>query len=375
MAPLSAHTQTAAVPGPFGIAQTGQAVPAMESYDRIIARIMRDFDIPGAAVAVLRHGRLVYARGFGMADREAGTAVQPDALFRIASVSKPITAVAVLKLVEDGLLDLDARVFPDLLADVGPGRVADARMNRITVRDLLRHSGGFDRDISGDPQFLQWDISRELRKPTPLDCVDIIAYMKSRRLDFAPGDRFAYSNFGYCVLGRVVERASGLTYEAYVRTRVLLPAGAIHPRVADPFVAGRLPNEVTYYDYPGAGLSESLDRKVTGRVPWPYNGSLSTMDAHGGWAASAIDLLRFVNAVDGRYRDGLIDHTTVELMISRPPYEPGPVWNGFGWLVRDLGNGESNWWHTGFFAGTFSLVVRAANGHAWAVLMNTRLPG
>ena len=91
MAPLSAHTQTAAVPGPFGIAQTGQAVPAMESYDRIIARIMRDFDIPGAAVAVLRHGRLVYARGFGMADREAGTAVQPDALFRIASVSKPIT--------------------------------------------------------------------------------------------------------------------------------------------------------------------------------------------------------------------------------------------------------------------------------------------
>ena len=147
---------------------------------------------------------------------------------------------------------------------------------------------------------MQWDISRELGKPTPVDCVDVIAYMKSRCLDFAPGERFAYSNYGYCVLGRVIERASGLSYQAYVRNRVLIPAGAIHPRVADPFVSSRLPNEATYYDYPGAGLSESLDPKVRGRVPWPYNGSLSTIDAHGGWAASAIDLLRLV----GRRRLG-----------------------------------------------------------------------
>ena len=72
-------------------------------------------------------------------------------------LSKPITAVAVLKLVEDGLLDLDARVFRDLLADIGPERAEDIRMNRITVRDLLRHSGGFDRDNSGDPQWMQWE--------------------------------------------------------------------------------------------------------------------------------------------------------------------------------------------------------------------------
>ena len=91
------------------IMQTGQFVPGLESYDRIVARIMRDHDIPGAAVAVVRYGRLVYARGFGVADRESGTPVQPDSLFRIASLSKPITAVAVLKLVEDGRLELDTR--------------------------------------------------------------------------------------------------------------------------------------------------------------------------------------------------------------------------------------------------------------------------
>ena len=139
-----------------------------------------------------------------------------------------------------GRLDLDARVFPDLLADIGPRRVADSRMNRITVRDLLRHSGGFDWDRSGDPQFMQGDIARTLGKPTPLDCADIIAYMKGRQLDFAPGERSVYSNHGYCVLGRVIERASGMSYEAYVRNRVLNPAGAVHARVAHPFLSGRL---------------------------------------------------------------------------------------------------------------------------------------
>ena len=230
MAPLSAHAQTASATGPYGIPLTGQAVPGMESYDRI----MRDFDIPGAAVAVVRHGRLVYARGFGMADREAGTPVRPDSLFRIASVSKPITSVAVLKLMEDGLLDLDARVFPDLLADIGPGRVADARMNRITVRDLLRHSGGFDRDISGDPQFMQWGIAQALSKPPPVECADVIAFMKSRRLDFAPGARSVFSDYGYCVLGRVIERASGLPYEEYVRNRVLETRGEPWARASPP---------------------------------------------------------------------------------------------------------------------------------------------
>ena len=368
---LAGEAQASSTPEP-DIVQTGQFVPGLEPYDRIVARTMRDHRIPGAAVAVVRHGHLVYARGFGMADRLREVPVQPGSLFRIASLSKPITAVAALKLVEDGRLELDARVFRDLLAGIEPHPPKDPRMNEITVRDLLRHSGGFDLDRSGDIQWEQKKISRKLRKPPPLDCADVIAYMKRRRLDFSPGERYAYSNFGYCALGRVIERASGMSYEDYVRREVLIPAGAGRMRLADPFLEGRLENEVMYYDYPGANRSKSYDRKVRKRVPWPYNGFLSTMDAHGGWVGSVVDLLRFVVAVDGRGGDDILAEETVGLMIERPDYERDVSWYGLGWLVRDIGGGQSNWWHSGSIPGTSSLVVRAANGFSWAVVMNSR---
>lgn len=355
------------------IKMTGQFVPGMESYDRIIAQLMDDHDVPGAAVAVVHHGRLVYARGFGMADRENGAPVQPDSLFRIASISKPITAVAVLKLVEEGRLELDARVFRDLLRGIEPHPVMDDRMDEITVRHLLRHSGGFDRKLSGDPMFKQKKISGTINKPTPLDCTDVISYMKRQSLDFSPGERYAYSNFGYCALGRVIEQISRMAYEDYVRREILVPSGLKQMRVADPFVKGRLENEVKYYDYPWADTRESLDPNVWTHVPRPYTGMLSPMDAHGGWASSAIDLLRFVVAVDGRDNDDLVSDETIELMTARPHYREGKrVWYGLGWLVRDLGRGRSNWWHGGSLPGTTSLVVRAANGSSWAVVMNSR---
>src|SRR5687767_1137905 len=98
---------------------SGAAVPGMGSYDQIISDLMRKYAIPGGAVAVLRDGKLIYARGFGYANVESKTPVQPDALFRLASVSKPITGVAIMKLVEDGKLRLDDRVTP-LIADLRP---------------------------------------------------------------------------------------------------------------------------------------------------------------------------------------------------------------------------------------------------------------
>src|SRR5690349_12467420 len=125
---------------------TGARVPGMGSYDQIISDLMRKYAIPGGAVAVVRDGKLIYARGFGYADVENKTLVQPDALFRIASVSKPITAAAIMKLVEEGRIKLDDRVAP-LIANLAPapGATVDPRWNDITIRHLLNHSGGWDR--------------------------------------------------------------------------------------------------------------------------------------------------------------------------------------------------------------------------------------
>jgi len=129
---------------------TGIPVPGMESFDRFMTNLMARYNIPGAAVAVVKDGRLVFAHGYGLADKENNQLVQPESLFRIASISKPITAVTVLKLVEEGKLDLDAKVFcapggSCLLEHLQPlpGRtVLDQRIYNITVRMLLQHSGG-----------------------------------------------------------------------------------------------------------------------------------------------------------------------------------------------------------------------------------------
>ena len=125
---------------------SGAAVPGMESYDQTITDFMRKHAIPGGEVAVLRDGKLIYARGFGYADVENKTPVQPDALFRIASVSKPITAAAIMKLVEEGKLGLDGRVAPFVAhLTPAPGATVDPRWEQITIRHLLNHSGGVHR--------------------------------------------------------------------------------------------------------------------------------------------------------------------------------------------------------------------------------------
>src|SRR6188472_4201178 len=120
---------------------TGGAVPGMASYDYVMSNLMRKYSIPGGAVAVLRDGKLIYARGFGYADVASGTPVQPDALFRIASMSKPITGVAIMKLVEEGKLQLDDRVAPFIAhLTPAPGATVDPRWDEITIRQLLDHT-------------------------------------------------------------------------------------------------------------------------------------------------------------------------------------------------------------------------------------------
>src|SRR5262249_47998282 len=156
--------------------------------------------VPGAALAVVRHGRLVYARGFGYADQEKHRPVQPQSLFRIASISKPFTATAIMQLIERGKLRLDDRVV-DILHRDPRYHIHDNRpfWKKVTVRQLLQHTGGWDRQQSFDPQFRSVLIAKEEHVAPPAMPAQIIQYMLDRPLDFEPGTRSAYSNFGYCL--------------------------------------------------------------------------------------------------------------------------------------------------------------------------------
>jgi len=353
----------------------------MGSYDQIIPDLMRKYAIPGGAVAVLRDGKLIYARGFGYADVENKTPVQPDALFRLASVSKPITGVAIMKLVEEGKLELDDRVAPFIAhLTPAPGATVDPRWEQITIRQLLNHTAGWDRDKPNggfDPMFRPAVAAAAVNAPAPASAETVIRYMKGMPLDFNPGEKHVYSNFGYAILGRVIERLSGMPYEEYVRTRVLQPVGANRTRVGRTRMGEALADEVKYY-FPGMGLNAPLVQSVfpgEGTVPVNYGGFyVEALDSHGGWVSSTVDLLRFIGGVDGRAnRPDILSAELVAEMTTNGPTvcSSGACYYAGGWLVRPT-QGDATWWHGGSLPGTTSILVRSYNNFSWVALFNAR---
>jgi len=353
------------------------------SFDREIEQFMQARKVPGGALAVVKDRRLVYARGYGLADREQRERVRPTSLFRIASISKPITSAAVLKLVEHGKLDLDAHVWDslDLRSWIPGGKKADERWRQITLRHLLQHTGGWDRDKSFDPMFRSRAISKELGVASPPGPRDIIRYMLGQSLDFDPGTRYAYSNFGYCLLGRVIEKFAGLDYEKSVQQTILAPLGIRRMRMGRSLAKHQVKDEVRYY-LPDQEMAGNVFDERQGKVPWPYGGfCLESMDAHGGWIASAVDLARFAAAFHDPTRCPLLKQATLQNMYAPPPppasrNEDGSLkdfFYGCGWLVRPVGKGvHANYWHTGSLPGTSTLLVRRHDGLSWAVLFNQR---
>lgn len=347
---------------------TGPASPRLVPFDELMLSLLRKYKVEGGSLAVTKNGRLVLAHGYGLADRENNEPVKPGSLFRIASLSKPFTAVAILKLVEQGKLTLDTKAFPLL----DSGTPSDARLHRITIRHLLLHAGGWDRDKSFDPMFIPLRAANAVGAKPPATCEVVIRYMLTQPLDFDPGTRSAYSNFGYCVLGRVIEKVTGQSYEEYVRSAVLAPIGITDMRIGHSLAGQRAPGEVTYYDVDGAQPVRSV---FPGRaqVARPYGGfHLEAMDSHGGWLASAIDLVRFLTHVDGTVSPSPLQPDTVARMIARPDARIAPerdTWYAYGWQVRKAGK-DANWWHNGSLDGTTTLMVRTAEGTCWAALFN-----
>jgi N-acyl-D-amino-acid deacylase len=364
-------TRSPAVDKPAGtdLPVTGKAPTALASFDKLMTSFVRKHRLPGAALAVGRSGKVVYARGFGYADREAKRPVQPQSLFRIASISKPITAAAVLQLVERGKLKLDASVFA-LLGLKPPKRGFDPRWKQVTVRHLLLHRGGWDSGKSFDPMFRSPAIVSELRVKPPAMPKAIIRYMLGKPLDFDPGTKEVYSNFGYCLLGRVVEKASGKTYEEYVKQSVLAPLGIKTMRIGQTLEP--VANEVKYHN-PETALAimgPSLGR----RVPVPYGvWCLEAMDSHGGWIASTADLVRFAMAFDNPLRCKILKAKSILLMFAPPTLAEAKKdsWYAMGWSVRpNQCLGKPNTWHGGLLDGSSTLVVRRCDGLTWAVLFN-----
>ncbi|MDP7293382.1 MAG: serine hydrolase domain-containing protein, partial [Verrucomicrobiota bacterium] len=303
------------------VVSTGRQFAELKPFDELMEGFVRDNELPGAALAVAKEGRLVYARGFGYVDVEKKQPVKPESLFRIASISKPFTAVAILQLVEQGRLALDTPVFgllphkPHLVK----GAKADPRLGQVTIAHLLRHQGGWDRKETIDPLFHSIDIASVLGKPPPATQDDVIRFMMGWQLDFDPGERYVYSNLGYCLLGRVIEQVTGRRYGDYMVNEFLRPLGIESMRLGKTLLRHRAENEVKYYPK-GDRLGIAVTGEAIGaKVLWPYGAwSIESFDSLGGWIASAPDLVRFGSAVDRYQQSGVLQEKTIATMIERP---------------------------------------------------------
>ena len=213
----------------------------------------------------------------------------------------------------------------------------------INVQHLLTHTAGF-RNLPSDPMF-----SEPARNQASL----IGWVLDTRSPASTPGTVCDYSNFGFCVLGRVIEKVTGQSYANFVRQALLTPAGATSMQIGGNTLAERLPDEVVYHGQSGED---------------PYNMLISRMDSHGGWVASAIDLLRFLRKVDGfTPPPDLLTAANVTRMTTGCTANPNVA---LGWGVDRLGN----WNHNGALPGTLSVLKRNANGISQAALVNTRQP-
>ena len=329
-----------------GSSQTYSArvVTDIVAFDEAVHTFMTNYSVPGVSIAVTHDEKLVYVKAYGQADAQSHQPVTTQSLFRLASVSKPITAVAIMELVEQGSLSLSDTVFgPNgVLGTTYGTQPYGPHITEITVSELLHHTAGGWPNNSNDPMFTNPTLTADQLISRTLD---------TRPLDNVPGTAYAYSNFGFCILGRVIERVTGQSYEAAVRSLVLGPLGITDMTIADNTLADRLPNEVVYY---GQG----------GENPYVFN--IHRMDAHGGWVATARDLAMLLVHVDGFSLKP--DILTAQSITTMTTASTAGANYACGWEV----NSANNWWHIGSLPGTATEIIRTAMGWNWVMLVNTR---
>ncbi len=359
-APQPAPTALAAAkPAPaakHGPAAVGQGLPV---FDDIVNEALKARGIPGGALAIVKDGRLLVARGYGLANVQTREPVTLDTLFSTATVTRTITAVAVLHLVDQGKLLLDDPIYPLLgrPRPLGQPKI-DSGVEKITVRHLLLHAGGWNTKYHSDVLRHTKKISRAAAEKLPLSADTVLRYGLSQPLDFAPGTESHYSNFGYFLAKVVVERSARQPYETYVRQHVLRPMGISEMRLeqlAPAYAVG----EAHRYGESGRELPG-------GREP--------IVAPAGNWLASVVDLARFLTAVSGaRGKPFLSSDARRQMLAAVPSLTPRRSGShvGLGWDSVTEGSGGVQFHKSGVAAGVRAYIEHRSDGIDWVLLLNS----
>jgi D-alanyl-D-alanine carboxypeptidase len=308
-------------------------------FDATIAAATVDLGDIAAGVAVVRNGRVVHTAAFGMEDPVLAIPATASSRFRIASVSKMFTAVAVMQLVDEGSISLDEPFTKQLGLD---GPFADPRIATITVRQLMSHTSGFSaaRNVFFGHGVDTWHQAAD--------------NAFGQLLQFDPGTAFQYSNTNFCLLGMLLESVTDQPFESVIRERVLEPIG-IRAHLAPTFDTAK--GDVVHASSPGRNYMEVLGPA-------------------GGWVATPADMARLAAAL----RDPsspLLDQTTVDAMrvpVTVPVEVPPPL-NGWSYGLGLILFGDGSWGHTGTIESTHSIVINRPDGLTVAVLVSGKVPG
>jgi CubicO group peptidase (beta-lactamase class C family) len=333
--------------------------------EKTVNSFLRKWSIAGASIAIAKDGKLIYAHGFGYADIASKTETQPYSQFRIASISKLVTAVGIMKLQEEGKLALTDSVFGSrgILNDPFFGEPKDKRVYKINVAELLSHEAGWTQRY-GDQMFMPLVVAEKMGVKPPVDTKTIVKFALEKRLQYIPGTGKAYSNLGYSILGLVIEKVSGMSYEDFCRKTILEPLGIYDMKIAGNLLSDKAPFEVTYYEPADVVLKPSI--YGTGELVTPsYGGNdIRALGAAGAWVATAPDLMRLLLAVDGfKTRPDILTDQSIRFMTEND--------NGFapvGWKGTVM---DGTWWRTGSFPGSTGMMKRQSDGLSWVVLFNS----
>lgn len=340
--------------------------PNTERADLIINKFLKKWEVAGATVAIVKDGKFVFAKGYGCSDKNSEEEIEPSHLFRIASVSKLITATAIMKLSEEGKLHLDDKVFGKngILCDSVYLNIRDSKIKQITVEHLLRHSAGFSSRY-GDPMFLPLEIAKKMKVEPPIDASTTIQFAVSRRLHFAPGSASCYSNLGYVILDKIIEKLSGESYEAYVQSHILKPIGIFDMHLGKSLQKDHFPNEVNYYEQSDAEKIFAFDG--SGKTVFKSNGgnNIEALGGAGAWVASAAELIKFMLAIDGDdSHPDILSRKSIKYMTTPSKKGFSPIgWKG----TRE----DGTWWRTGTLAGSSALLKHQSNGISYVIITNS----
>lgn len=343
------------------------AQPELHAMDSIMQRYLKRWEIHGAQLAISRHDSLLYARGFGYADKDSKIPMEPSYIMRMASVSKLVTATGIMKLRDMGKIRLSDKVFgpKGILNDTFyVNSIRDKRYFDITVEQLLRHKAGFT-NYAGDAIFSTRYIMQQNHLTTPPDHRTLLRIVLRRHLGYTPGTAQRYCNIGYTLLSLIIEKRTGMSYENFMQRYVLYPAGCYDFHIAGNYLKDRRPNETVYYMHSSSVPVPEFNNSGRMVVRCYGENDITTALGAGAWVASAAELCRLVASIDGdRIVPDVISPQAVKLMTQEMPDHQFSL--GWNFTPRNR-----PWIRTGSLVGTSALVLRYPDGECWVFITNT----